>query len=525
MEKTLVAESHQVLHGRTSEMKVLESGYKSNGRNIQSACRDIEKAIEIYIDIFRYMSEKVIMDGRVHEILVAYVSEFEKIKGQVIQIGNDYKTLCSNFPREIEIEDDFVYDKTNKVRDFSDRFMYQILQCISDVTPPGGSKLMDRICDTLEYRFHSIWKFFDKSHEHTASYIGALTEYKGKSKKRIKEIFANVHCLDETYQKKFNDISVRLNNVIIFLDAANELVSSGSGLSVSGITNKLSRIGQTVLTYTPVERINSQSQSGRESIVDLAKNGFIFSGIFDKYDEYKKIINGDGDAIEKKDAAIKWLSTLRKDSSTFKDYYEWLKGEGEIDWPEPIKSGSDFIKAIDMSNKIVSGTLNFAQGIYNGDVSLMSGGGKDIISATFSAFKGTFKSTFKTPGQTTGTFAGLIVDYGQNMVTNWLDSIQTNTEVSEVYWDTFATSALDIYQDTVCNTPTLAVAYIPANIVSSAVGFDLQGAYEQVSDKKGFAAVTDTFSQMGDLIKENSNWSTWKSGMGVIWDGITGLFK
>jgi len=247
---------------------------------------------------------------------------------------------------------------------------------------------------------------------------------------------------------------------------------------------------------------------------------FFAQGIGDKWNEYLEIFKNDGDTRSKSKDVIKWLSSIRKDASKYKDYIEWIGGD-EISWPYPIESGFDFIKALDTSNKLIFGALEYGEGIVNGDLESMTSGADNL----YSALKAGISTALKNGDSMFEFKSGILLDYGKNMVSNWLESIQTETQVSEVYWHTFANSAVEVFNDTVCNTPTLAIAYKPAELISSVFGFDLQGAYENVSDKKGFAAVTDAFSQMNDLFMENSTWENWKSGMGVIVDGIRGWFK
>lgn len=243
-------------------------------------------------------------------------------------------------------------------------------------------------------------------------------------------------------------------------------------------------------------------------------------GLVDKINEYIDIINSDGDLKEKAQGTIGWLSSIRGDASTYKDYVEWLSDD-EFDWPKPIDNGFDFIKALDTGNKLIFGALDYGRGLAEGDVDIMSEGADGLLGA----LKGGISFALKTDNAKTDFGVGILLDFGKNMVTNWIDSIKTETKVSEVYWNTFANSAMQVFNDTVCNAPTLAIAYKPAKMISGAFGFDLQGAYEKVSDKKGFAAVTDSFSQLSEIFMENSTWENWKSGMGVIGDSIKGWFK
>lgn len=236
--------------------------------------------------------------------------------------------------------------------------------------------------------------------------------------------------------------------------------------------------------------------------------------------EYIDLIHGEGDLRAKAQGAIAWLASVRGDLSKSKEYIEWIHG-AEIDFPSPIKDGLDFIKALDISNKLAFGAIDYGHGLANGDVDTMKEGFDNLLSA----LKGSISLAMKTENLKTNVGTGLLLDYGKNMITNWLDAIKTETKVYEVYWSTFVTSGIQVYNDTVCNATTLAIAYKPARVLSAAVGYDLQGAYENVSDKTGFAAVTDSVSQLGDLIVENSSWETWSSGMKVIGDSIAGWFK
>lgn len=259
---------------------------------------------------------------------------------------------------------------------------------------------------------------------------------------------------------------------------------------------------------------------GKDNPLELLDNDFVYA-LQEKWKEYIDIINGDGDIEEKKNDVIKWLKSIQKDTSGLKKYFEWLEGTG-LDFPAPLKDGFDFIKNLDIANKIGSGYANWLDGLLNGNTEQVIDGGKNIISGTFSLVGDIFKTTtdmlldFK---------AGFILDYGKNMVTNWLDSIAHETQISEVYWNTFVNSGLDLFKDTVCNVPSLAIGYLPAKRISKLFGFDLQSAYESVSDKKGFAAVTDSVEKLGNIIRENSTWENWKSGMHIIGDKISGLFR
>lgn len=268
----------------------------------------------------------------------------------------------------------------------------------------------------------------------------------------------------------------------------------------------------------------------RQSIIskffgDLYIPGFtltsheLFGFIEDKINDYVEILKSSDDPKDKFDAAVKWLKSISGNISTLKDYVEGFGGI-DVKLPSPIKDGMDFIKALDSYNKFISGTADYVTGMQTDDTSLMADGAKNI----FSFISSQVKVALKKDDNLFDTGAGIIISYGTNMVSNWLDSIQTETKASEVYWNTFANSALDVFHDEVCNDTTLAIAYLPAKVIAGTVGVDLTAEYEKLSDKKGFAAVTDSVGQLHDLIIENSTWENWKSGFNIMIDGIKGWF-
>ena len=54
---------------------------------------------------------------------------------------------------------------------------------------------------------------------------------------------------------------------------------------------------------------------------------------------------------------------------------------------------------------------------------------------------------------------------------------------------------------------------------------DVDSVYERHSDKKGVFAAMDNVSQVVDVIKENSSWESWTSGLKVMGKGIKNGFK
>ena len=352
------------------------------------------------------------------------------------------------------------------------------------------------------------------------------------------------------FNSTFVDVNESINNKIGKSEAQKTHLSSAEVLGTGGLISML--VNLTKVTYadnslisdvpTPFSFINKlfensnfpqllyQSISGENKVIPgndveavLHSNEvgrFWSSELQAKWEEYLSIIKSDMSEKEKMDAAIKWLKSLRGDANTIKDYYKWITNQDDVSFPEPLKDSFDFIKALDAYNKLISGTGEVIQGIKTGDTQMMGDGAKDL----YSFLSGKIKTGLKSDDILFNQGSDLIVSYGKNMVSNWIDSIQTETKSSEVYWNTFANSAVEVFHDKVCNTPTLAIAYIPTSIAAKVMGIDLQAQYESVSDETGFAAVTDSVERLHDLFMENSTWENWKSGMGIIVNKIKNIF-
>ena len=199
-----------------------------------------------------------------------------------------------------------------------------------------------------------------------------------------------------------------------------------------------------------------------------------------------------------------------------KEYIDGFTDEG-VEWSDSVKDSMKYIKFLDGTNSFISGAYKYLKGF--GDTEWMTEGFNDALDSieNFVDFATTDSASWD-PAST------VLISYGKNLVSNWMEKIQTETEISEIYWHTFANSALETFDDVVCNDVTLALAYKPAQMITDMVGYDLQGEYERATGKKGFEAVTSGVSELGEIIVENSSWENWKSGMKIMCDGIADFF-
>ena len=219
---------------------------------------------------------------------------------------------------------------------------------------------------------------------------------------------------------------------------------------------------------------------------------------------------------ENKKSVVDSFFDVLDNAGNLKDFAE---GFTDIKIPDFAEDAMNYLSIFDCANSFTSGAYKYLKGF--GDREWMTEGADDILDAieTFSGTAGEM---------TTGwdPASNVLLSFGKNIVSNWLEAIQSETKVEEVYWHTFANSTLETFGDVVCNDLTLAVAYIPARIISDTVGYDIQGEYERLSGgKKGFEAVTTCVSDLGEIIVENSSFENWKSGMKIMLDGIADFFK
>lgn len=238
-------------------------------------------------------------------------------------------------------------------------------------------------------------------------------------------------------------------------------------------------------------------------------------------DEYKEILNGDGSTIEKKDATIEYLSKLSKRAKYAKELYMYSKGLEKLKLPV-LDDSLKFIKYIDMGNKTLTGTYEFFSGVVNGDNVQATEGSEKLIGVAASLFKGS--NTIKSFGSAKAFGIGLGIDYGKNVVINFMKGLQEDEEISEVLWDTFATSAFDtgvnLYEDYIYNELTLSVAYPITKKFTSWFGFDLDAAYMEAMGETGIQGAVSGFKELTGIIREESSWENWCSGMAIIGKGI-----
>ena len=250
--------------------------------------------------------------------------------------------------------------------------------------------------------------------------------------------------------------------------------------------------------------------------------GLFGYAVVDGYNEYKSLINQDGNSYEQLQENVSWVKSQSKKIKNITKTYEILT-QDKFEWPEEIKECFKFIDTMDTTLDIVDSIKNYGEGLYNGNSEKMAEGASGFINLISDALTETecIKALTKEYKFSVINPPKMLIDYGANMVSNWITSItQDGITKKEVYYNTFAHSALDVTMDTVFNPSVLAIGYYPVKQLTGMVGVDLEAMYENVSDKTGLAAVFDATGRMKDLIMENSSWDGWTNGLSIMVEGI-----
>ncbi|MBP3593856.1 MAG: hypothetical protein J6J44_04960 [Lachnospiraceae bacterium] len=350
-----------------------------------------------------------------------------------------------------------------------------------------------------------------------------VTEYR-QTEQGILHTYENGNVAEESWN---------INSALEYL--SNLLVESNQPLSRADVLETLDELfSSTTLLEEKNDFINKIEEcmetlggpSGKimSEIIDVNDGilGLYGYAVVDGYKEYKSLFSQEGNSYEQLQENVSWIKSQSKKIKNISKTYEILTQE-KFKWPEEVKAGFEFIDAIDTTLDIVDSIKNYGEGLYTGNSEKMAEGASGFINLISGTLKKTdsIKALTKDCQFSVIKPANMLIDYGANMVTNWLTSItQDGITTKEVYYNTFAHSALDVAMDTVFDPSVLAIGYYPVKQMTGMVGIDLEAMYENVSDKTGLAAVFDATGRMKDLIMENSSWDSWTNGLGIMVEGI-----
>ncbi|MBR2409492.1 MAG: hypothetical protein IKB07_11135 [Lachnospiraceae bacterium] len=262
----------------------------------------------------------------------------------------------------------------------------------------------------------------------------------------------------------------------------------------------------------------------------------LYSGLLSKDVEERTKELIEGDYLSNNNFVVS--SVLQETSGYTKDCLEpfenvqniiqWLEQDDEIEIPV-IGKMIDCVKTIDLGIDLIRGFEDFVVGMTQDDSESLAKGGKELTKAMMK-YLGKIKWTKqeKVIAPDILNPVKLLGSYATNMVTGFIDGItDENSTMQGIVYETFIDSGLNVSVDAVEETANagIGLVYTPISWVADKFGVDVDSVYEKHSDKKGVFAAMDNVSQVADLIKENSSWESWTSGLKVMGKGIKNGLK
>lgn len=202
---------------------------------------------------------------------------------------------------------------------------------------------------------------------------------------------------------------------------------------------------------------------------------------------------------------------------------QWLEQDDEIKIPL-INEMIDCVKTIDLGIDLIRGFEDFVVGMTQNDSESLAKGGKELTKSMMKylgKIKWTKQDNVIAPDILNPV--KLLGSYATNMITGFIDGItDENPTMQRVVYETFIDSGLNVSVDAVVEAANAGIVLVHAPIswVADKFGVDLNSVYEKHSDKKGVFAAIDNVSQVADMIKENSSWESWNSGLKLMGKGI-----
>lgn len=240
----------------------------------------------------------------------------------------------------------------------------------------------------------------------------------------------------------------------------------------------------------------------------ISKHNFIFSSVLQ--------------------GASSYIEDCLKPFDDVQDIIHWLDQDDEKKIPV-VGQMIEYVETIDVGIDLIRGFEDFIVGMTLDDSETLIDGGKGLIKSimkTLNKVKLSEQDKVYAPSILNPT--KLVGNYVTNMVTGFIDGITDgNPTVQGVLYETFVDSGLNVSVDAVEEAANAGImmVYTPISWVADKFGVDVDSVYERHSDKKGVFAAMDNVSQVVDMIKENSSWESWTSGLKVMGKGIKNGFK
>ncbi len=338
---------------------------------------------------------------------------------------------------------------------------------------------------------------------------------------KISQMSEALQCIVGVYDRAENEIADQLFDM---LDIIKKLSASNGVVATSGFE----------CLPDDIEVENGKDEHVKV-LIELLGNA-LHAGLLSKDVEERTREFLEGEYLSKNNflisSVIQGASSYTEDClepfDNVQNIIQWLGQDDDIEIPV-IGDMIDYVKTIDLGIDLIRGFEDFVVGMTRDDSEALTKGGKELTKSMMK-YLGKIKWTKqeKVIAPDILNPVKLMTGYATNMVTGFIDGItDENPTMQGVMYETFIDSGLNVSVDAVEEAANAGImmVYTPISWVADKLGVSVDAVYEKHSDKKGVFAAMDNVSQVADLIKENSSWESWTSGLRVMGKGIKNGLK
>ena len=178
---------------------VKDSEYHIAGNEFKAYFDILENVIIQYKTILNQISNTSISSGATHDAIIRYNEYIEKLELVVKEFGKKCKSLTSNYIREIESADDYLYDAEicEQVRNFTSEEEERLLKCLDDpwciYTDSFGDWIYSKILSVGDaFNFDGVRAWLQKSHR-------CLLDYNDETADGLRNLFIRVYAIERKH--------------------------------------------------------------------------------------------------------------------------------------------------------------------------------------------------------------------------------------------------------------------------------------------------------------------------------------
>ena len=215
------------------------SEFEEKGSVFDSMYHNLANTITKYTNILTQINDELIISGKTHEAILAYLSLFECVADRIAMIGEQHHSLCLSFIDEIDKTDQLVYKKGTDIRDYSNEKLSYLARWVDDTHGAVFTRLDNFINNAFEFVGHLIYKFgdginkllghvFGESKDNSEMELAVALDYKNFEIKDLHDIFHAIWEIDNHYADLFGQLYDEMIKINKVLKEAAEIISSGS---------------------------------------------------------------------------------------------------------------------------------------------------------------------------------------------------------------------------------------------------------------------------------------------------------